>query len=250
MATLAHEPRSGPRRRRSRFRAWLRRRLDRRARLVILALVALLAAFGLLASVLRDARGTPLDIAVTLWIQRLDHPLTIQLMVAVSAVGYWPWSDLILAIAVAAFIGVRWYREGLLLLATPGAFWLASLVKLAIDRPRPPSDLVQVFSRVGESSFPSGHVTGYVAFYGLVFALVYIRARPGWRRLAVLTLCAAMIALVGVSRIYLGHHWVSDVAGGYAFGAAYLLVLLEFYRWLTGLMRPSPPAPPRSPTSS
>jgi undecaprenyl-diphosphatase len=164
-------------------------------------------------------------------------------MVGVSELGYWPWSTLILLAAIVGCVWGRWYRGALFLLGTHGAGWLASNIKLLTDRPRPTSELVRVLGQVGETSYPSGHVTSYVVLYGFLFFLVYVLMRRSWPRTLLLTMFGLPVALVGVSRIYLGHHWASDVVGGYALGTAYLLILLELYRWL-GLPRPVTPDPP------
>jgi undecaprenyl-diphosphatase len=102
-------------------------------------------------------------------------------------------------------------------------------------RPRP--DLPEILvtkARIGGTSFPSGHVINYIGIYGMLAFLAnrYLRPRP-LRRLIVggLTL---LIALVGPSRIYLGHHWFSDVIASYLLGTSYLLALTSVYRRLKG----------------
>ena len=75
-------------------------------------------------------------------------------------------------------------------------------------------------------------MVSYVSLYGFLFFLVYVLVKRSWQRTAVLSVLALLVGLVGVSRIYLGHHWASDVVGGYALGTAYLLVLIEAYRLL------------------
>jgi undecaprenyl-diphosphatase len=209
----------------------------------VLVVALLLGIFAILAFVLRQAEGTAADIAITRWVQQVDSPGFAALMIGVSAIGYWPWSDLILLGAVAGCLLARWYRAALFVLATQGASWLAASIKLVIERPRPTSELVRVLGQVGETSYPSGHVTSYVVLYGLLFFIVYLLMRGGWRRTILLFTFGLLITLVGISRIYLGHHWVSDVVGGYTLGTAYLLVLLEIYRW-TALPRAEPPSPP------
>ena len=93
--------------------------------------------------------------------------------------------------------------------------------------------MVRVASELLDFSFPSGHVVGFVSLYGFLFFLIYVLFRRSPWRTAALVLCGLLLGLVGISRIYLGHHWASDVLGGYAFGSAYLLLLVEFYRLTT-----------------
>ncbi|HET9677023.1 MAG TPA: VTT domain-containing protein, partial [Solirubrobacterales bacterium] len=89
-------------------------------------------------------------------------------------------------------------------------------IKAAVDRPRPPDPLV---SSSG-SSFPSGHAAHSVFYLWLAVTIV-LRLRPGMARgAAVVTAGFVLTALIGLSRVYLGVHYLSDVSGGWALGAA------------------------------
>jgi undecaprenyl-diphosphatase len=215
---------------------------------LVATLVLLFVALALL---VRHAGGTPVDLAITRGIQQVDSPALLDLMVAVSAIGYWPWSWLAAGVASLVAFAAGFRREALFVLATPGASAISALVKLAVERPRPSGDAVRVIGTLTDFSYPSGHVVGYVSLYGLLFFLVYVLARRSWKRTVVLWLLGLLIVLVGISRVYLGYHWASDVLGGYALGAAYLLLLIETYRLLVGLReRPrEPPAALLTPTS-
>jgi membrane protein DedA with SNARE-associated domain len=89
-------------------------------------------------------------------------------------------------------------------------------IKEAVDRPRPPDPLV---SSSG-SSFPSGHAAHSVFYLWLAVTIV-LRLRPGMARTtAVVTVGVVMTALIGLSRVYLDVHYLSDVSAGWALGAA------------------------------
>ncbi|HWW68243.1 MAG TPA: phosphatase PAP2 family protein, partial [Solirubrobacterales bacterium] len=89
-------------------------------------------------------------------------------------------------------------------------------IKVVVDRPRPPDPLT-AFSG---SSFPSGHAAHSVLYVWLAVTIV-MRLRPGMARgAAVVAAGIALTALVGLSRVYLGVHYLSDVSAGWALGVA------------------------------
>ena len=103
-----------------------------------------------------------------------------------------------------------------------GAALLSSGMKLGFERPRP--DLVPHGVEVYTASFPSGHATGAAATYLTLGALL---ARfQSRRRLKVYLLSIAVLltVLIGLSRLYLGVHWPSDVLAGWTLGASWALL--------------------------
>ena len=89
-------------------------------------------------------------------------------------------------------------------------------IKDAVDRPRPDGGLVDASG----SSFPSGHAAHSVLYVWLAVTIV-LRLRPGMARgAAVVAAGIALTALVGLSRVYLNVHYLSDVSAGWALGAA------------------------------
>jgi undecaprenyl-diphosphatase len=90
------------------------------------------------------------------------------------------------------------------------------VLKEVVDRPRPAGGLVDAAG----SSFPSGHAAHSVFYLWLAVTIV-LRLRPGMARgAAVVATGFALTALIGLSRVYLGVHYLSDVSGGWALGAA------------------------------
>ena len=172
--------------------------------------------------------------AVDLWLtqrlQQFTHPAIRRLMIAVSWPGY-DFHPLIVTLGAAGLLLIRRLRlEAACLAASAGlGSLITTLVKLTIARARPTTDLIAVYVHHRTTSFPSGHVVSYLALYGFLFYLVYVLMPRSRVRSFLLTLFGAMIGLVGLSRIYLGAHWASDVIGGYCVGFCWLAVVISFY---------------------
>ena len=110
----------------------------------------------------------------------------------------------------------------LLVFAVLGAEDVNFALKAIFRRERPsfPDPLASETS----FSFPSGHSSVAIAFYGAL-ALVLARLLPRWRaRLALALAAAALVAVIGLSRLYLGVHYLSDVLAGFAAGLAWFLI--------------------------
>lgn len=138
---------------------------------------------------------------------------------------------LLATVAAAGFLLLegKWHAALLLLVAVLGGMLISTLLKAGFDRPRP--DLVPHGSIVTSPSFPSGHSTLAAVTYLTIGALI-ARFRPNPRvRVYVLVLAMLTTFLVGVSRIYLGVHWPTDVLAGWAIGSAWALLC-----WLVALV--------------
>jgi len=116
----------------------------------------------------------------------------------------------------AALLAVRrrWAELWVLLAGATIVFLGVHGLKVAVDRPRPVGGLVGTSS----SSFPSAHAA-YSTFYVWLAVTIVMRLRPGMARgAAVVATGIALTALVGLSRVYLGVHYLSDVSAGWALG--------------------------------
>jgi undecaprenyl-diphosphatase len=114
-------------------------------------------------------------------------------------------------------------------LTSAGGGLLTTVVKLAVDRPRPVVDH-PVATALGDS-FPSGHALGSVVVYGcLLLVLLPLVARP--RRRGAVRTTAVVVLAIGASRLLLGVHFLSDVVGGWLLGGAWLLgAVAAFEAW-------------------
>jgi membrane protein DedA with SNARE-associated domain/membrane-associated phospholipid phosphatase len=115
-----------------------------------------------------------------------------------------------------------------LLIAAAGSEAFTYLGKLAFHRPRPTLAVYAEHS----FSFPSGHATIAVAFYGMV-AYFLMRFDQSWnRRVNIFFVTILLIIAIGFSRIYLGVHYLSDVWSGYLVGAMWLIIAVSSSEWL------------------
>lgn len=193
--------------------------------------VAALAAFAALVALVRGGRTSEIDRRVTKALQRRKSPWFARLMQLVSWPGFPPQSR-ILPLAIPTAIAVAGYPlEAVFQLLGWGTSAISGLTKLLMRRPRPNHPEIAVAqARIGGTSFPSGHVINYVGVYGFLAFLANRYVRPTALRRAIVGALTSLIALVGPSRIYLGHHWFSDVVASYLLGTSYLLVLTSIYR--------------------
>ncbi len=138
---------------------------------------------------------------------------------------------LLSAAAVGFLLLQGQYRTAVfLIVAVGGGFFLSLGLKRAFDRPRP--DLVPHGSYVRTTSFPSGHSMNSAVVY-LTLGALMARVQPKRRLKAYLLLMAFLATgLVGVSRVYLGVHWPTDVLSGWTAGCLWALICWETARRL------------------
>jgi len=196
------------------------------------SLIASLALFAVLAVLARGAAYFPIDVTITQLLQSLRSPLFHALMVAVSWLGYLPQAVVVLLLpaAIAWWLGYRW-EAAMIVLSSAVVLVVNVIVKTVVSRPRPPSDLVDVYTTLSTHSFPSGHVMFAVGLFGFLLYLAFALLRHSWLRVALIIVFAALIALMGLSRVYLGEHWASDVLGAYLLGMPGLAVAVSVYHW-------------------
>ena len=109
---------------------------------------------------------------------------------------------------------------------------LNQILKNIIQRPRPEGFRIV---EAGGYSFPSGHSMASMAFYGLIiyFVFKHIKNRPV--KITICTILSLLIILIGVSRIYLGVHYASDVIAGFILSIVYLIVYITIILKLIGI---------------
>ncbi len=215
----------------------------RRHRLILIGTLLALLAVAVLSALARIYTVLPIDVWFTQELQAEPWALFTRLMVAVSWVGYAPWSAVSVGIGTLLVGVLLGWRDGMyLLLVTLAQGLVNALIKRSIGRPRPIDTLVDVFTPASGFSFPSGHVMFYTVFFGLLLFLVLTRVPSVWLRWLLGVPLAALVLLVGPSRIILGAHWLSDVIAAYLLGLAILVLAIEGY---IHFLAPSTPAAER-----
>jgi membrane-associated phospholipid phosphatase len=146
-------------------------------------------------------------------------------VVAVIKTVTWLGSDGVLWAVIGAAVVVlalrkRWWLAAYLLVTGAGALVLDPVLKSLVGRLRPV--VAHPIAHGAGNSFPSGHSLGSMVCYGAIL-LVFLPAARGRRwRTAFITVIAVLIALIGISRILLGVHYLSDVVGAWTLGITWL----------------------------
>ncbi|NDV02601.1 phosphatase PAP2 family protein [Pseudoroseicyclus tamaricis] len=216
----------------------LTRRMEPISLVAILLVTGALWAFGALASEMMEGDLHAFDEAVLLALRMpgdLANPIGgPQLEVAMrdlTALGGIVVLTIV-TLSVLAFLVLRRQRASALLLAAAivGGQAISYLAKFGFSRPRP--DLVPHAVDAATASFPSGHSMMAAVTY-LTLAVMLARAEAQMRiRVLCFAVAAVLTVCVGVSRVYLGVHWPSDVLAGWSLGAAWALGVWLIARWL------------------
>lgn len=183
-----------------------------------------LVPFGLLAVLARTdggpLRGLDRGITRELNAQAVAHPSLTAAWQTLSDAGAPDRVRDVLLVCLLVLLARRRWRLAVFVLVTGvGISLITTGVKVAVGRARPLLDLP--VSDAPGFAFPSGHASGATVGAGVVVLLLWPRVRPGLRPW-LLALGIAYAVLVGVSRVWLGVHWTTDVVGGWLLGLAWL----------------------------
>jgi len=167
---------------------------------------------------------------IVIWLVRyFANPTVDKTMIFITNLGY-GWILLAIAATVSAWLASSGYRAGIisLLLCLAGSTALNLLLKHLFSRARP--DLFQMVEAYGYS-FPSGHAMVALCFYGMLAYLIGRRLRKFVWRLPVYGLALTLVTAIGLSRIYLGVHYPTDVLAGYIAGITWLAICVSLHVW-------------------
>ena len=192
-------------------------------------------ASGLIARSVRHGHSTELDRTVTLAIQRRKGRAFGRLMWFASWAGFPPQSRTLPFVFPSLFALAGLRRDAAFQVAGWGTSAISFVVKTLMQRPRPAGDEFTIHkANIGGTSFPSGHVINYIGIYGTLAVILSNRLKSVMLRKLAVSFIGLKIALVGPSRIYLGHHWFTDVLTSYLLGSSYVVVLSSIYQRALG----------------
>ncbi|MBV8770805.1 MAG: phosphatase PAP2 family protein [Deltaproteobacteria bacterium] len=223
-----------------RLMQWMRNRLPRVSAFVIarfspdeylglhltiglaLSVAALWLFAGVTEDVLHHESLTQFDVFVLEWLHGHNTAVGLRVFQTISFLGS-AFFMILLAAGVVLALAWRyhWLALAIWIVALGGAGLLDQLLKLAIRRPRPIYASAYITGRT--FSFPSGHAMVSLVAYGmLAYFLARFWARKPSARLVIFVGAFVLALAIGVSRLYLGVHYFSDVVGGYAAGSVWL----------------------------
>jgi undecaprenyl-diphosphatase len=197
---------------------------------LLLAAIALWL-FAKLANEVMEQETQAFDTRVLLAIHQFHNPFFDQLAIGISFIGQ---PQVLFVVCLILVVGLWFKRRAeavALAIAGLGAVGLNFVLKDAFARARP--ELWQRIVDVRYYSFPSGHAMVSMVIYTFIGYLLIAHLRQG--RFLVAALAVVLIGAIGLSRLYLGVHWPTDVLGGYAAGFVWVMTcvvgLQVWHRW-------------------
>ena len=188
----------------------------------------LLAALGLwlfsaIADEILDKESFTFDKEILLTLRELHTPVLDKVMLGFTFLGE-PVILLIVCLVIGTWLLIRGQRSQatILIIAAGGAVALNNLLKVLFGRARPM--LWERVVDVGQYSFPSGHAMISMVIFGTIGYLLSSKF-PLWR-IGIISLTILLVTGIGLSRLYLGVHWPTDIVAGYAAGLVWLITCI------------------------
>jgi undecaprenyl-diphosphatase len=189
-------------------------------------------AFAELADGVAEGESRTFDRAALLWIHAHAPEWLGVPMRFVTTLGYYYVVLPLLAVAILVLYLKGWKLSAVLLsVSTTGGALLTFVLKVLFERARP--ELFDSGYTAFSYSFPSGHATVAVGFYGALTLILAYRLR-GFMRWSVAACGVALVLLIGFSRLYLGVHYPTDVLAGFLAAPLWLIFIGTVYvAWLS-----------------
>lgn len=186
-------------------------------------------ALALISMAARHAGPFPGDESVEQWIQQIHQPALVR-FINFSSDANWPKPAGIIAISVIVLLALARQIRAAISAAVSGfgADFVNVTLNGLVQRPRPYGTHIHAVAHLGLYSYPSGHVSHVVAFYGFLIYLTFVAQRPypTWKPLywVVRIIGVYFIVFIGISRLLQGAHWPSDILASYLIGSMMLIV--------------------------
>ncbi|WP_257146172.1 phosphatase PAP2 family protein [Priestia megaterium] len=194
----------------------------------ILCMLSILC-FGILSMLIRGQMLTQYDHAIIFFIQEFESSLLTSIMNAFTFIGSTPSVIAISLLSLFFLYKLLNHRVELILfiVIVGGHAILNQILKLFFHRDRP--DLHRLIEVEGYS-FPSGHAMSAFAVYGALSFLLWHDIPTRWGRTILVLVSSIIILAIGISRIYLGVHYPSDIIGGFFASGIWLALSIWFYQ--------------------
>lgn len=172
---------------------------------------------------------TPIDTAFSKWVVQLHNPVFTAFFRFITDFGY---VQILLILLVIILIVFHKYRFAYILpIHVTISVIFNMILKNIFARPRP--EMIRLIDETG-FSFPSGHAMVTMVAYGYLIYVVHHYIQQKWLRYSLIAFLIFIIVSVGLSRIYLGVHYLTDVLAGYSISLFYLLVVTKMKIFLLG----------------
>lgn len=200
----------------------------------LVAVASLLTVFGLVADEVMEGDTLVFDKAVLMWFRDPAAPnapigpaWVLEMARDITALGSFSILGIVvLGVCLQLLFAGRRHTSLFVLVAVLGGTAVSTILKALFDRPRPElTGAVEVFT----SSFPSGHATVSAVVYLTIGALLAERATALQLRIFYIVLAVLLTVVVGVTRVYLGVHYPTDVIAGWSLGSAWALLSVAVY---------------------
>jgi undecaprenyl-diphosphatase len=195
------------------------------------ALISILCAagFGCMALLYSSPYMKSFDSSIISFVQGMEAPTMTKIMKFFTFIGAGLPIVIIDVLALFILYFVLGHRRELILftIAVAGSALLNVLLKLLFHRPRP--NLHRITEAIG-FSFPSGHAMAAFSLYATLIFLLWKNAYTGYAKVLLLIIGSAFTAAIGLSRIYLGVHYPSDVIAGYLASGFWVFLSIWLYR--------------------
>lgn len=165
-------------------------------------------------------------IAYNIIVEQLRNPFLTNIMKTVTKLSNTSFI-IFLATFLTLLFSLKWNQKKIAIIIPTSLVLITTMnqgLKFIFQRERP---IGYRLININGYSFPSGHAMISMAFYGLLIYIIYLLVKDKKVRNILIGLLCLIIFLIGISRVYLGVHYLSDVLVGYSISFIYLLILIK-----------------------